>query len=90
MVIARVAGAALLSLCVVCWIAREDVGSRTARSLVAALLLYNVVVAVLLVHARIGFGLAGFILWPAVLLHTVLAVWCVRCLQKKGAGPASD
>ena len=90
LVIARVAGAALLSLCVVCWVARDDSSSRTARSVVAALLLYNVVVAALLVHARLGLGLSGIVLWPAVLFHIVLGVWCVRCLQNKGAGPALE
>jgi len=90
LVIARVAGAALLSLCIVCWIARNDAGSSTARSLVVALSLYNVLVAALLAHARIGYGLSGVALWPAVLFHVVLAAWCVKCLQNNGNGPALD
>lgn len=76
----RVAGVALLALGVACWLARDDTHSRAARGLVAAMFLYNVAVAALLTLAGVGLGLRGIALWPAVLLHAAMAVWCVPCL----------
>ena len=78
----RVAGVALFALGVACWLARDDTQSRAARGLVAAMLLYNVATVAVLAFAGIGFGLHGVALWPAVVLHAVMAVWCVACLRR--------
>jgi hypothetical protein len=79
LVVARVAGAALVSLGVACWLARAEQPGRGARGLIAAMLLYNTVVAAVLVLA----GLHGIGFWPAVLIHVVLAVWCLACLRTR-------
>jgi hypothetical protein len=81
LVIGRVLGAALIALSVACWIARDDAQGRTAAGLVAAILLYNIAVVSLLGYARIGLRLSGVGSWPAVILHSALAVWCVACLR---------
>jgi hypothetical protein len=81
-VLARVAGAALLSLGVACWLARQDGESRPGRAVVAAILVYDFAAAVVLAQASLGPGLTGAALWPAVLLHTALGVWCVACLRR--------
>ena len=78
----RVAGAALLALGVACWLAQYDAQSRTARGLVVAMLMYNIVATAVLAFAGIGLGLHGVALWPAVVLHAAMGAWCVACLRR--------
>jgi hypothetical protein len=82
LVVARIAGAALLSLGCACWLARNDGPNRAVPGLVAAILLYNsVAVAVLANAAGGGARLVGVLTWPAVVMHAALAVWCIACLR---------
>jgi hypothetical protein len=80
--VARVCGAGLLSLGVACWLARADSQSPAARGLAAAMLLYDVLAAAILAFAGASYGLYGVALWPAVVLHAMMAVWCVVCLWR--------
>jgi hypothetical protein len=79
--VARVAGAALLAIGVACWLARHDGQSHAARGIVGGLVVYNTVVAAVLVYAGTALGLSSGGLWPAAAIHAVMAAWCVSSLR---------
>jgi hypothetical protein len=81
--VGRIAGAAVLSLGAVCWLARRDEQSRAATGLIAAMLLYNIAVVAVLAGADFGSGLSGVGLWPGLVLHVSMAVWCIACLRSR-------
>ncbi len=88
--VARVTGAALISLGLVCWSTRSEPRGRTARDVALAMTFYNVSVTGLLTYAGLVGGLSGIGLGPAVLLHIGMTVWCVRALsQIRAAGGSS-
>jgi hypothetical protein len=79
----RMAGAALLALGVAGWLARGDKQSPALHGLVIGFLIYDSAAAVLLGYAGLVLNLVGVALWPAVVLHTALAIWCVLVLWAK-------
>jgi hypothetical protein len=79
----RVAGVALLSLGIACWLASSDTQSCAARGLVSAMAVYNIGVVLILSAAGVQSQPIGIALWPAVVLHLVMAIWCVMSLLKK-------
>lgn len=72
---ARIGGLGLLTLGVACWLARGDGTSPAARSLVAAMVIYNAGAAI--VFAGAGLGLHGVLLWPVAALHAAMTAWCL-------------
>ena len=84
LMLARLFGAPLLSLGVMCWTASNGPGGQAALSQVAAMLVYNVIVAALLIYSATIVGLAGLALWPAVIAHGLLAGWCLVELRQGG------
>lgn len=82
LLVARVAGVALISVGVACWLGRTS-ESHAQLGLVAGLLIYNLAVPILLLHGWIASGMRGIGLWPASLLHTGLAIWCAACLRPR-------
>ena len=80
MSLGRVAGAALLALGVASWLAHYDEKSRAARGVVSAMVLYNLGAVVILGLAGIRSEPVGVGLWPAVVLHVAMTVWCVASL----------
>jgi hypothetical protein len=81
----RLTGAPLLTLGIVCWLASSDTQSCAARGIVTAITLYNIGAALILACAGLQLPTVGIGLWPAVILHAAMAVWCVTTLlQKQG------
>ena len=79
----RVAGMALLALGVACGLAHYDAQSRAARGLITAMTLYNLGAVVILCTAGIGSQPVGVALWPTVVLHAGMTVWCITPLLGK-------
>jgi hypothetical protein len=79
----RLTGVALLALGIACWLARGDTESRAARGLVAAILVYNFGAVGVLAAAINQSHTVGIALWPVVILHAVMAIWCVSLLFRK-------
>ena len=69
--VARVAGIALLSLGLVCWMSRQD-SNKTA--VLVAMLTYNLLVTTYLMYLGFGSALVGILLWPAIAIHAVLTL----------------
>jgi hypothetical protein len=80
LVLGRVAGAALVAIGGACWLARNETQGAALRGILAGVLTYDIVVAAVLAHAGLSTDSGGVILWPAVVAHGALAVWCGRCL----------
>lgn len=79
----RVAGVALLALGIACWLASSDAQSCAARGIVSAMALYNIGVALILTLFGIQSQSIGLALWPAVILHAIMTVWCIASLMRK-------
>ncbi len=72
--VARVAGFGLLTLAIACWPASEDSSPQATR----ALFVYNLLAGSYLGFLRVGGGFAGYLLWPACVLHLLLALLFLR------------
>jgi len=69
--VARCFGVALLALAVAVWPVGDNAGGRSA---VRALLLYNASIAVYLIWLSTHWAMKGMLLWPAVVLHAIVAL----------------
>jgi hypothetical protein len=79
-IVAHLCGAALLSLGIACALASNDAGSRAAVGLVVGMVLYNTIATGVLWHALMSLKMAGMLMWPAIIVHALLAVWCIASL----------
>jgi hypothetical protein len=79
---ARIAGAALLAIGVVCWLGRSTALGPSQFGLIVGVLIYDVAATAILAYTGLFLRLVGVALWPAVVLHAALAGWCFVCLQK--------
>jgi len=83
-VVAGIGGAGLLSIGLVCWLARDEGLSRAGSAILSAVTFYNIAAMAILVHAWFGSQLGGLVLWLAVILHAALFVWCIMARRDKG------
>ena len=72
----RVAGVALLALGLACWPGRQQVDS--ASPALRGMLTYNVLLALYLAYLGTAGHQGGVLLWPAVVLHAVVALLLIR------------
>ena len=80
--IARIAGVAIFTLGVTCWLNRNDGQRKATGGLVAALMIYNIGISAVLIYAGLGLGLSCIGLWSLVMVHTCMCVWCIAKLLK--------
>jgi hypothetical protein len=84
--VGRLAGAALFAIGIASWIARADTRSPAQLGLLTGILIYNVAASILLAYAGTVLEMAGLLLWPAVAIHAILALWCFGCLRPERNG----
>ena len=80
LVVARIAGAALVALAIACWQARNGERESAAIGVVEAMLFYNFAAAMVLMYANIRLHLRSALLWPVIVLHLGVGAWCVSNL----------
>jgi hypothetical protein len=80
LVAGRIAGAALVALAVACWQAKDGERGSTSMAVVEAMLVYNFATTVVLAYAGIRLQLHSELLWPTIVLHLGLGVWCLLSL----------
>lgn len=78
-IIARVAGAALVSLAIACWFLRK---SEKINGFLFALLFYNLASVLILSYAGLYQSLSGLLLWPAVVAHIAVSAWIAKLLYR--------
>ena len=79
LVVARMAGAAVLSLGCACWLARNDAQRGAATALVGGMLLYNMGAVVVLGDAGIRSLPVGVEIGQLMFVGAVLTVFAVGC-----------
>ncbi|HET7167512.1 MAG TPA: hypothetical protein VFI94_20425 [Pseudolabrys sp.] len=84
--VGRLAGAALLAIGIASWMARTDTRTPAQLGLLTGILIYNAAATLLLAYAGAVLKMMGVLLWPAVVIHAVLVVWCFACLQPERHG----
>jgi hypothetical protein len=77
----RFAGAALLAIGIASWVARVDTRTPAQLGLLTGILIYDAVASMLLAFAGSILKMNGVLLWPAVAIHALLAIWCFSCLR---------
>jgi hypothetical protein len=86
MSLGRFAGIGLIGLGVAC-LPSSEAGSR--RGAVQGLLAFNIGVAILFADLGVATALHGVLLWPAVVLHAVIAAALLPYVLRPGTSPST-
>jgi hypothetical protein len=78
--VARIAGVSLISLAIACWFSKNY--PESSLVIIKALIVYNISAAMLLAYSGLVDHFSGIGLWPAVIIHTVLFVWCIQSVRE--------
>ena len=85
----RIAGAALIALAIACWQGRDAERNGAALGILAAMFFYNIAVAALLAYGGVRLGLQSMFIWPTIVLHSALSLWCgILLWMQKGTSKA--
>ena len=76
--IGRIAGFALLSIGLLCWMSRREPGNLP---ILASMFSYNLPVTLYLAYLGIGGEAVGLLLWPAVAFHAVMTILFAACVK---------
>jgi hypothetical protein len=79
-ILGRLAGAVLIAIAIACWLSK---GYTQSLVMVKVMLVYNVLAITLFVYALLVERISGPALWPAVIIHFGLLVWCLSSLWKQ-------
>jgi hypothetical protein len=93
MAVSRLAGAAIIAIAICCWQARNSEHSGAGLGVVTALLFYNVAAAAVLVYAGVRLGLQSPYIWPTIVMHSAMALWCAAVVwfaMRKQQASAAD
>ena len=78
--LAMVAGAAIFSLAIFCWLFKKHSGARLA---IKAMSFYNFSVAGILLYATLGLGFTGAALWLVIVFHFIQTAIGILLINKK-------
>jgi hypothetical protein len=76
LLVSRISGAALVAIGIACWRAQTDLQGAAVTGLLSGALIYDLAASVLLTYASLILKMSGIAIWPAIILHAALAVWC--------------
>jgi len=85
LIVGRVGGAGLVAIGVACWLARDDRSSQSQHGLLWGILIYNIGTCAVLVFAGLMLRMDGVSLWPVVVLHAIMTIWCAANLRVSAA-----
>ena len=79
LILSMVAGAALLSIAIVCWFASEN---DNAIDLVKGLMFYNIAVVGIVLYSAIHFYVYNTLFFAVAGFHFIYATWCLIVVRK--------